>query len=31
MENPKEIKELVREKYADIANQSKTVNEASCC
>jgi hypothetical protein len=29
MENPKEIKELVREKYADIANQSKTVNEAS--
>jgi len=31
MENPKEIKELVREKYADIANQSKTVNKASCC
>jgi arsenite methyltransferase len=31
MENPKELKELVREKYADIANQSKTVNEASCC
>ena len=31
MENSKEIKELVREKYADIANQSKTVNEASCC
>lgn len=31
MENPKEIKELVREKYADIANQSKTVNESSCC
>lgn len=31
MENSKEIKNLVREKYADIANQSKTVNEASCC
>jgi len=31
MENPNEIKELVREKYAEIANQSKTVNEASCC
>lgn len=31
MENPKEIKELVKEKYAEIANQSKTVNEASCC
>jgi arsenite methyltransferase len=31
MENPKEIKELVREKYAEIANQSKTVNESSCC
>lgn len=31
MENPKEIKEVVREKYAEIANQSKTVNEASCC
>lgn len=31
MENPKELKELVREKYADIANQSKTLNESSCC
>ena len=31
MKNPKEIKEVVREKYAEIANQSKTVNEASCC
>lgn len=31
MENPKEIKDIVREKYAEIANQSKTVNEASCC
>ena len=31
MKNSTEIKEIVREKYADIANQSKTVNEASCC
>ncbi|MDD5362449.1 MAG: arsenite methyltransferase [Ignavibacteria bacterium] len=31
MKNSNEIKEIVREKYADIANQSKTVNEASCC
>jgi len=31
MENPKEIKELVREKYAEIANQSKLVIESSCC
>jgi len=31
MEKSKEIKKIVREKYADIANQSKTVNEASCC
>lgn len=31
MKSSKEIKEIVREKYADIANQSKTVNEASCC
>ncbi len=31
MKNPEEIKEVVREKYAEIANQSKTVNEASCC
>lgn len=31
MENANEIKEMVREKYADIAKQSKTVNEASCC
>lgn len=31
MENQKDLKELVREKYAEIANQSKTVNEASCC
>ncbi len=31
MKNSTEIKEIVREKYADIANQSKTVNESSCC
>jgi ubiquinone/menaquinone biosynthesis C-methylase UbiE len=31
MENKNEIKEIVREKYADIALQSKTVNESSCC
>ena len=31
MENKNEIKEIVREKYADIALQSKTINESSCC
>lgn len=31
MEIKKEIKEVVKEKYAEIAMQSKTVNEASCC
>lgn len=31
MENSNELKNLVKEKYAEIANQSKTVNEASCC
>lgn len=31
MENKENIKEMVKEKYADIAIQSKTVNEASCC
>ncbi|MCE1164970.1 MAG: arsenite methyltransferase, partial [Bacteroidetes bacterium] len=31
MKNPEEIKLIVKEKYAGIANQSKTVNEASCC
>jgi arsenite methyltransferase len=31
MENKENIKEMVKEKYADIALQSKTVNEASCC
>ncbi|MFA5405055.1 MAG: arsenite methyltransferase [Ignavibacteria bacterium] len=31
MENKENIKKMVKEKYADIALQSKTVNEASCC
>jgi len=31
MENKDSIKEMVREKYADIANQNKIVNESSCC
>lgn len=31
MENKDNIKEMVREKYADIANQNKIVNESSCC
>jgi len=31
MENNESLKNLVKEKYADIAIQSKTVNEASCC
>jgi len=31
MENKENIKEMVKEKYANIAIQSKIVNEASCC
>jgi arsenite methyltransferase len=31
MENKENIKEIVKEKYADIAKQMKIVNEASCC
>jgi arsenite methyltransferase len=31
MNKPEDIKIIVRDKYAEIANQSKTVNEASCC
>ncbi len=31
MENQKEIKKVVKEKYTEIAVQSKIVNEASCC
>lgn len=31
MKNETEIKELVKEKYSEIAKQSKTVNATSCC
>jgi arsenite methyltransferase len=31
MNTSSEIKELVRQKYAEIANQSKTANATSCC
>ncbi len=31
MENYKDIKIIVKEKYAEIANQSKSENETSCC
>jgi arsenite methyltransferase len=31
MDTKENIKEIVKEKYADIANQMKIVNEASCC
>src|SRR6187431_2324607 len=31
MKNETEIKELVREKYSQIAAQSKTQNASSCC
>ena len=31
MENSNEIKEMLKEKYALIAKQSKTENETSCC
>lgn len=31
MKNEKEIKELVKEKYGAIANQSKETNQSSCC
>jgi ubiquinone/menaquinone biosynthesis C-methylase UbiE len=31
MNTPEEIKEMVREKYGAIANQSKEENAASCC
>lgn len=31
MEKDQELKEIVREKYAAIANQEKEVNAASCC
>jgi arsenite methyltransferase len=31
MNNEKKLKELVKEKYGEIANQSKDVNAGSCC
>ena len=31
MENAEKLKELVREKYSEIALQDKAVNESSCC
>ncbi|GAC1454264.1 MAG: arsenite methyltransferase [Chitinophagaceae bacterium] len=31
MNNEKQMKELVKEKYSQIAGQSKTQNESSCC
>lgn len=31
MQNETQIKELVKEKYSQIANQSKTMNASSCC
>jgi arsenite methyltransferase len=30
-ETPERLKEMVREKYSQIAEQSKTTNETSCC
>lgn len=31
MKNPEELKNIVREKYAEIANQDKALNQSSCC
>src|SRR5690606_22388489 len=31
METPKQLKEMVREKYSQIATQSKEANATSCC
>jgi arsenite methyltransferase len=31
MNNDSQIKQLVKEKYSEIANQSKDINAASCC
>src|SRR5687768_18048067 len=31
MNNNSQIKELVKEKYSEIANQDKSVNATSCC
>ena len=31
MNTEQELKELVRQKYSEIANQDKDTNAASCC
>ena len=31
MKTPQELKKTVKEKYSEIANQSKEDNAASCC
>ena len=31
MNNDSQIKQLVKDKYSEIANQSKDINAASCC
>ena len=31
MKNTKELKEIVKEKYSQIAEQDKSINAASCC
>ena len=31
MENAEKIKQVVREKYSEIALQDKATNESSCC
>ena len=31
MKTPEELKETVKEKYSEIANQSKEENAVSCC
>src|SRR5437868_4517367 len=31
MKNEQELKELVKQKYSEIANQTTAVNQASCC
>ncbi|MBX7181370.1 MAG: arsenite methyltransferase [Bacteroidia bacterium] len=31
MENPEMLKEMVRQKYSEIAGQSKDANQSSCC
>ena len=31
MKNSEELKQIVKDKYSEIALQSKTENETSCC